>query len=462
MALFQAPRDNLYLRVLDVDLNAIPRTGSRLDKNDIRPNAPDYARVWYRNTLVERTKGHHERKFKYPTVKAEAVDCFTPPRYLMNVGFATLDPTSSHESNRRLRKTWFLPELLQSACYTVHKADEHLDGDSCLVVKSGRHTCDDVATDVTEDKLWFDRGHGLALRKRELRVGDRLIRVVNWEFAKAHDQLWIPMRSRIEFFSAGKETTPVFIQEISLASLVVNQVPPDFFHTALTKQGSLPESLFDKTQAYHWSEKRPQNGSVTEVWAVDSRGRRMEIRKAGILQLLRIDTSAWSLIWMPTRNRATLLPSRLKDKLREDAFFVRRRDNVIRLAEQTTAVISMQEEQLDERKAEKLTAYYPADPAVGGNSPIHEFDPALQREVSGTEQRTRVHWFASETGLMIRRRCGCKRPKWRLNVDYPHPDAVGQNYFSFDLPDGVHLTAANEELKRVFLSSPHTTSSNKQ
>ncbi len=153
-------------------------------------------------------------------------------------------------------------------------------------------------------------------------------------------------------------------------------------------------------------------------------------------------------------NRATLLPSRLDDRLREDAYFLHRRGTVIRYAEQLTAVFRLQEDRIGDKIVGRIVAYYPADPREAGNHPIHHFDPELQRRVPGTDLRTREYWFDPTTDLLVHRRCGCKpSPKWEATFDFPLPKIIGQDRFAFDLPPGARLEATDEELKRLFRSS---------
>lgn len=239
-----------------------------------------------------------------------------------------------------------------------------------------------------------------------------------------------------------------------LACHVVNEVPPELFDVALTESPGPPpsRSLFEVVRAYHWCERMSLDGSEKEVWASKDLGRRQEIRRGGELQFLRIDTPAWSLLWRPSLNRATLLPSRLADLVDEDGGTIEMHGTAIRYAEELTAMFRLQKEQLNGKEVDKVTEYYPADPQVAGEWPIHTFDPEMQRKVPGTQMRTRTYWFDHETGLMVQRRCGCKSPKHDENADYPPPESTRPERFAFQLPQGARLESADERLERLFRS----------
>ena len=457
--LFALDEEKRYLRVLGLDCRPIRSPGLGPSEDARRSRTHDDASAWNGTTLRKRTK-QPSGGFRYQAVApAKAVECFPPPQYLMNIGFAATDPTARREANDRLCRMWFLPKLLESPSYEIAEAIERIEDSRCLVVQlagaSAADSRDAASADLDGDKLWLDEEHGLALRKRELRVDDRLVRVVNGDFVEVLPGLWFPKQSRIEYFAPPDafkqyQGRPVLVRDMRLVCHVANQVPSELFDVALTRRGSLPRSLFDVVRAYHYESSM---GGAKEVWAAEGLGRRMELRKGPELLLLRIDTPAWSLIWQPSMSRATLLPSRLDNLLREDASDVRRRRTAIRGAEELTAVFRLQVDHLGDRKVDKITAYYPADPLQAGNHPIHEFDPELQRRVPGTDPRTREFWFDPTTGLLVHRRCGCKHPKWEATFDFPPPESIGQDRFTFELPPGARLTATDEELKRLFRSS---------
>jgi hypothetical protein len=84
------------------------------------------------------------------------------------------------------------------------------------------------------DRIWLDRDHGLALRKREMaRDGKLLTRWTNTNLKEVDPGLWFSMTTRIEQFSAQPMPDlgdkPIMLEEIHVQSLSVNQVPDERF-----------------------------------------------------------------------------------------------------------------------------------------------------------------------------------------------------------------------------------------
>ncbi len=452
-----------YLRVIGLDHHPMGDSLAERDGSETPSKVSDITRVWRENAVVERTKSR--TAFEYRVLRLpEAAACLPSPRYLKNIGFATLDPTASSAFNDRIRKTWFLPEILRSSSYRIHPETERVAGRACLIVEFDK-AAPDATTKIESDKLWLDVECANALRKRELRIGDRSMRIVNTDFKEAMPNVWMPAHSQIEYFldSRGKaplQGVPDLVQRMGLACLVLNEVPAELFDVASTKRPPFPASLFAEVPAYHYrDDTRVLNNSVEDVWAAKGLGRRKEIRTNGELESMSLDTPMWTAIWVPARNRVTVLPSRLKQNLRDDAaIFIRHRKRWLRLAENSSAVSSVRRERIDGRVTDKMTSYFPVDPATGGKAPIHGFFPKQQLVVSGTSQRTRVFWFNRETGLMVYRRCGCAYARWPegkhvKTVEYPPLDTVRPDRFTFRMPENAGLVARGEELRRLFLSS---------
>jgi hypothetical protein len=304
----------------------------------------------------ERNKDGHDH-FQYRIVAPEEVTgSFPPPQYLTNAGFVVPDPTAGSEAAGQLRSRWHLPTVLESPSYAVAEAIEQVEGSHCLVVQKGNAVAADsaaaTAAERDSDKLWLDMDHGLAIQKRELRVDDQFVRVINGDFVEVIPGLWLPGRSRIEYFAPRGapekyQDRPILIRSMRLAGYVVNQVPADFFDIVLRQQRSATSSLLEVVKAYHILRKN-DNDSVKEVWVADGLGRRMEVRKGSEVELLRIDTPAWTLVWRPKVNRATLLPSRLEALLLDDASLIGRREHTLRWSEELTAFFRIEKAAMGE------------------------------------------------------------------------------------------------------------------
>jgi len=106
----------------------------------------------------------------------------------------------------------------------------------------------------------------------------------------------------------------------------------------------------------------------------------------------------------------------------------------------------------DGREVEKIIAYYPPCPATGSWLNAHGFDPKWHLQQSGTEFRTRQYWYDLKTGRFLGRRCGCQWPyeEWRL--DYPAPESVPKELFTFQVPAGAKMEVTDPELRRQLQS----------
>ena len=456
-----------YLRIIDLDRKAIRYAISPLRTLD-SSGSRDLTIVWNDNRLVQRTRG--AKGFEYRVIpRADTASSFPSSQYLKNIGLAKHDLTAGAERDDQIRKAWFLPDLLKSGSYRVVGANERVVGNACVVIQlEDRSTRDPASTSaprIEADKIWLDPQKSMALCKRELKIGDRYIRIVNSRFEEAMPKVWMPTINRIEYYLAPPEEDPFeaepdIAQEMRLACLVLNQVPSELFDVASTERPASPTSLFDAVDAYRYTDdNRALNDTMEDVWAAKGLGRRKEVQKKGNLESLTIDTPMWSVTWVPSRNRVTLIPSRLKHNLWYDANnFVRRRARWMRLAEDWSAVSSVEIERFGDRLTEKVTSYFPVDLKTGGAQPIHGFFPKEQLLVTGTDQRTRVFWFDRDTGLMVYRRCGCKYPRWPdglhvRTVEYPSLESVDPDLFTFIMPDEAQLNARNQDVKKLFLAT---------
>jgi hypothetical protein len=101
-----------------------------------------------------------------------------------------------------------LPDLLERWPYAVAEKTEQIDGAACVVL-DGNMECElpadgRVARKRISDRIWLDPKLGLAIRKRESRIGGQLVRAVNTDFAEVLPGFWLPKRSRTEAFAIPK------------------------------------------------------------------------------------------------------------------------------------------------------------------------------------------------------------------------------------------------------------------
>ncbi|MHC4407058.1 MAG: hypothetical protein ACYTG0_46185 [Planctomycetota bacterium] len=115
-----------------------------------------------------------------------------------------------------------------------------------------------------------------------------------------------------------------------------------------------------------------------------------------------------------------------------------------------------QKEQLDGTEAEKIAVYCPPDPDVRAEACQHGFDPKKHLLLSGTEFRGRVYWFDPKTHLLLRYRCGCKWVAHDDRFDYPAPESVPRELFTFHVPRDAVLVVNDPALRREIQSEGQT------
>ncbi|MHC4404901.1 MAG: hypothetical protein ACYTG0_35080 [Planctomycetota bacterium] len=453
-------RDNRYRRVLELDYT--PPAGQPPSEAGRRTRRyVDATSVWNGSELRRRNRNLRTGKYEYDSVSAErARDCFPPPEYLMNVGLAVADPTAGDEGQRNWQQMGLLPELLERWPYELLQRTETVDGAQCVVLK-GKVRCKVPVAKGSEEKtildtLWLDAKHGLAIRKRERQIDGQLVRVVNRELVEVLPGVWLPRESLTESWAPPEapeqyRSGPVLVRRMSLLLYVVNKVPDDLFDVTLGRRTDRP-TAFEAVPALHWRHVRftREGESIEEGRALRGVGRRVEIREASALRMLILDTPRWHFVWQPGRNRVMASPSRLGDPATED--WVRERAKTISNAEHRTAVVACEREQLDGKEVDKVTACYPADPQQRGRWPIHGFDPKAQLLVSGMESRTRTFWFDPETHLMVQRECGCEPAKYHVTAEYPPPESLSRERFTFEIPRAARLEVVDPALGRPVYS----------
>jgi len=469
-----------YSRLLELDYrsNALARKFPLA----AMPPGPfiDSTKVWTGTILRERDAGplsDGDREYRSMSA-SDAHDCFPPPPYLMHVGIAVADPTASDEAHRNLQQLYCLAELVQYWPYTVSGAADDVGGTPCVVLQGAT----EISLPVGEasrkrsisDRLWLDPDHGLALRKRELQIDGQLVRVVNTEFDEVLQGVWLPKHSRVEVFPAQDvlaqyRDRPLLTEEITLCLAIVNKVPDDLFEAAAKPP---LESVPAPQGVMAWHVQRMEYGrrgedpsqdeilSTSDMWWRRGVGLRLEDREGSDLTGLTVETPRWRFYWRPAENRAVASPSASI----EDAaawHYSTDRESIFYHSEVVTGAFATEKDQLDGKEVEKVTVYLPpeADSLKLGLC-AHAFVPEKHRFLSGTEFRARVYRFDPKTGLPLQRLCGCKRPLERgthdERIDYPAPQSVPRDLFTFRVPDGVVLEVNDPELGRQFRPTGET------
>jgi hypothetical protein len=222
----------------------------------------DSASAWTGTALLERDAGPgsgredggvYRPRFEYRVRAAGTFrDAFPPSSYLAGAGLAFPDPAAgSDEARRNLQQMANLSELLSHWPYAIARQAEAVDGVPCLVLE-GSYRCvlplgESARPEDIADKIWLDPGRGLAVRRREIRIGGRFTRVVNRDLVEVSPGLWMPGRSELEGWAASDAAgqprgKPVLVRRMRLLFWVVNEVPDDIFDVALAPPESPPPS----------------------------------------------------------------------------------------------------------------------------------------------------------------------------------------------------------------------------
>lgn len=131
-----------------------------------------------------------------------------------------------------------LPELLKRRPYSVLKVTEVVDGAECVVL-IGVPLPPETIAEKTNDKLWLDLEHGLALRKREWSMGEgrALSRLVTSDWDEFAPGFWLPKQIEVQTLIPAEATRyakkfrgrVVLRRPTTLVQCTVNKVADDLF-----------------------------------------------------------------------------------------------------------------------------------------------------------------------------------------------------------------------------------------
>jgi hypothetical protein len=96
------------------------------------------------------------------------------------------------------------------------------------------------------DRIWLDRDHGLALRRRELSQDGRLqSRWENTKLREVEPGFWLPTHIRHDMFASDAppewKSKPVMTEEIRVETIAINRVPDDQFDMVPKKGDSIED-----------------------------------------------------------------------------------------------------------------------------------------------------------------------------------------------------------------------------
>ena len=369
---------------------------------------------------------------------------------------AVSDPTASSDRNVHSSPLGDISTLLQTFRYAVSKEREDIDGAPCVVLE-GRVTgwLPYLTVGNNEeliDKLWLDVSRGLAIRKRELISGKRIIEIRNSQFQEVHVGVWLPRHSRTTMFALAGESDrvrgrPLSTREMALRSYVINQTPSILFD--LLKKNRVARV---PPRAYHWRLGRSDARFVgtEEGWVLRGVGRRVELTTGDPPRLVSIvvDKPEATFRYNVAKNHLSVSRSELRAPTHTYTTIVHR-DEISRHLEEWTALLASNMESRNGRDTERIAYIQPTDPLHGGDWPIHRLLAAELLQPGGDGFRERTFWWDQESGYCVSHTCGCKVAKHGdLLIDYPDPQGFSEKLFVLEIGADTETTVSDPPLER--------------
>jgi hypothetical protein len=181
-------------------------------------------------------------------LRKNALHWFGISSYLSAVGLQPADPTSKGHQVQQVQEMFRLADWFKNHAYAIEKT-EAIDGSTCVVLKGSLNSLVSPSLLVGDlaDRIWLDRDHGWAVRKRELtKNGQVQTRWENSRLREVEPGLWLPTVVRQAQFAedapAQWRDKPVVVEEIRVKSIEVNKVSDDRFDM-VPKKGDVIEDL---------------------------------------------------------------------------------------------------------------------------------------------------------------------------------------------------------------------------
>jgi hypothetical protein len=185
--------------------------------------------LWVRNADLDK---QHAYQIWSPTSK---VNWFQATPYATATGLHVPDPTATTVVEKA-QPIVRAADWAGGSGYQLEDRTEVIDGSTCVILKGSLNSLIQpgiIVGDLT-NRIWLDRDHGLAVRKREMAKDIRvLIRWVNTELREVEPGLWLPMHCRVESYADDAppefKDKPVLIESVSVSKVEVNKVSDDLF-----------------------------------------------------------------------------------------------------------------------------------------------------------------------------------------------------------------------------------------
>ena len=118
-----------------------------------------------------------------------------------------------------------------------------------------------------------------------------------------------------------------------------------------------------------------------------------------------------------------------------------------------------EKDRLNGEEVEKVTFRFLADPEDNEKSPIHSFSPDVHLKFLQSPDAkflNRTYWFDPKTNLLLGKDCGCIPPKYDYRIDYPAPNSVSRELFTFEVPRDALLVVDDPDIGRQIRSEGQT------
>ena len=220
------------------NMKAQEARGERIPRRNpnVRPIMErDVTRAFNGHTLWMR-RPQTEKLMEYQVwSSASEANWFQPTAYQNAAGLFVTDPTGM-PLLRKVQAIFQVAEWVKQHPYEIEAKTDVVDGSTCIVLKGNLNQAfpAEISSGNLIDRIWLDRDHGLALRRREFfRDGQLQMRWENSQLKEVEPGIWLPTHSRHDTFAAEPPAEwkgkPVMTEEIRVEKIEINRVSDELF-----------------------------------------------------------------------------------------------------------------------------------------------------------------------------------------------------------------------------------------
>ncbi len=220
------------------NMKALEARGTKMPRRDPEIRIfmdRDVTRAFNGHTLWMRRR-RSEKVIEYQVWPASSeANWFQPSAYQSAAGLFVPDPTANAMAGK-VQAMFRVAEWVKEHSYGLEQKTDVVDGSTCVVLAGSLNSILQPSLFVGQltDRIWLDRDHGLALRRREFaRDGRVYMRWENSELREVEPGIWLPARCRHDSFSDDAPSEwkgkPVMTEEIRVEKIEINHVPDDLF-----------------------------------------------------------------------------------------------------------------------------------------------------------------------------------------------------------------------------------------